>query len=341
MRGREDRDPNALRYSGKPGHVESYFLRANDPDRPRALWLKATVFAPIDGPAEMESWLIYFDGSRARPIAGRESVPLVGPVTEAVPGATRVHAARLHFELAGRGSAAGTVRTSTGDAHVDVTWSRSQSPVGAPLSMLPRRLAHGGSFPRSKLLSPLPSLLFSGTLDVNGEHVELRGWRGMQGHNWGREHAFEYAWGQCVFAPEGSEPEAMVEGLSARVRIGGRTTPLISCLAVRRGPRTFRFDRLVDLWRQHASVEADRWSLRMSGNDGEARLEMDATGRPIACLGYRNPDGHKSYCFNTKLATVRLQVQPARGSAFECRSEHGGALELLRRTPDPRFPDVV
>ena len=53
--------PNVLRYAGRPGHVESYFLRANDPDRPRAIWLKVTVFAPLHGEAQVESWLVYFD----------------------------------------------------------------------------------------------------------------------------------------------------------------------------------------------------------------------------------------------------------------------------------------
>jgi hypothetical protein len=133
----------------------------------------------------------------------------------------------------------------------------------------------------------------------------------------------------------------MLEGFTARVRVAGRLTPRISCLIVREGDRSFRFDRLVDLWRQDAEMTADRWSLRMSGSDGEARLEMDATGRPMACLGYRNPDGRLSYCFNSKLARVRLQVQPCRGAAFARESEHGGALEFLRHQPDPRFPDVL
>ncbi len=34
----------------------------------------------------------------------------------------------------------------------------------------------------------------------------------MQGHNWGREHAFEYAWGQCLFPATELAPESMLEG---------------------------------------------------------------------------------------------------------------------------------
>ena len=47
---------NALRFAGQHGHVESYFLRANHPTRPLAVWLKATVLAPLKGPPVAESW---------------------------------------------------------------------------------------------------------------------------------------------------------------------------------------------------------------------------------------------------------------------------------------------
>jgi hypothetical protein len=325
--------------------VESYFLRANDPDRPRAVWLKATIYAPLEGPPEVESWLVVFDGARATPIAGRETAPLVAPMAPERGGSTRVIAGRLLLDLSPTGSAQGTVNTPSGGARVDLAWTTPTSPVAAPLSLLRTRVLQEGPFPRSKLLTPSPSLVFSGSVDVAGELIDVTGWRGMQGHNWGKEHAFEYAWGQCLFPAAGgsasTEPDAMLEGFSARVMVGGRLTPRVSCLVVRRGGRELRFDTLFDLWRQRATVEADRWTLEVRGGDGTARLEMDAGGRPVACLGYRNPDGHRSYCFNSKLARVRLQVQPAKGAAFECVSEHGGALEFLRRTPDPRFSDVV
>jgi len=333
--------PNALRYDGSRGHVESYFLRANDPSRPRALWLKTTIFAPLEGPAEVESWLVLFDGARSVPVAGRETSTLGPGAFVATEDGTRVAACRLAVDLAARGSARGAVRTAAGDARVELTWSPASSPVAGPLSLLRPRLLREGPFPRSKLLTPYPYLVCSGHIEAAGERVLVDGWPGMQGHNWGREHAFEYAWGQCLFPRAGALPDVMVEGFSAKVRVGGRLTPRVSCLVVRRGEEALRFDRLFDLWRQQAEVGADRWSLVMQGADGEARLEMDAAERPMACLGYRNPDGRASYCFNSKLASVRLRVQPRRGAAFACESAHGGALEFLRHAPDPRFPHVV
>jgi hypothetical protein len=170
-----------------------------------------------------------------------------------------------------------------------------------------------------------------------GEQVDLAGWHGMQGHNWGAEHAFDYAWGQCLFP----EDDAMVEGFSARVRVGGALTPRSSMLVVRRGGRTWRFGQRLDVWRQQASLDGTSWAARLVGDDGEVSLRMTAAGRPMVCLGYRNPDGALSYCLNSKLAEVELTVRPADAASFTCRSAHGGALEFLQRAADPRFDRVV
>ena len=79
----------------------------------------------------------------------------------------------------------------------------------------------------------------------------------------------------------------------------------------------------------------------MRGADGEARLIMRADPEEMACLGYRNPDGALSYCLNSKLAHTVLRVNPANDDGFECVSPHGGALEFLSPTADPRLPEVV
>lgn len=329
---------NALRFRGQPGHVESYFLRANHPTRPLAIWLKATVLAPLDGPAVAESWFIWFDGERGTTLAHKQTQPFStalfsGEGTRAID----IEAGGLSFLLRAEGSARGTVPAPAGTARFALSWTRDESPLAQPLSILPWRLLRSGPFPRSKLLTPFPSLRFSGQVELPWGPETLKDWPGMQGHNWGKEHTFEYAWGQCLFPAD----DAMLEGFSARVRVAGQTTPRLSALVVRRGARTFRFDTIFDAWRQRAEVSADRWSLALRSTDGEATLEMDASKRPMVCLGYDNPNGEHSYCFNSKLAAVTLTVRPSDGASFTCHSAHGGALELLRREPDPRFPHVV
>jgi len=343
MSRRPELPPNAPRYAGAPGHVESYFLRANDPLRPRALWLKATILAPRDAPAVGETWLIWFDGEAGRTFACKHTHALAPGQFRATPEGAAIALGSYALSIGASGEARGEVRRGDERASFAFRYAPSSSPVAVPLSIYPWRFLREGAFPKSKLLTPSPSIVLAGSVNVPAlggapgtrEEVSLDGWTGMCGHNWGREHAFEYAWGQCLFPAEGAEPETMVEGFSGRVRVGGRTSPRLSAAVVRRGAREYRFDRIFDFWRQEAHVSTTRWTLRLGGPDGELRLRMDATSQPFACLGYESPDHTLAYCFNSKLAEVLLEVRPRGESSFSRTSKHGGALELLRREPEP------
>ena len=206
-----ERPDNALRFVGQPGHVESYFLRANHPTRPLAIWLKATILAPLNGPAVAESWFIWFDGERRTTFAHKQTQPFSAARFEGTED-VRVTAPGMSFNLRGEGSAKGTVPGAEGNARFELSWKKNESPIGQRLSILPWRLLRTGPFPKSKLLTPFPALHFSGTVELPWGTETLADWPGMQGHNWGKEHTFEYAWGQCLFPAD----DAMVEGFSAQ-----------------------------------------------------------------------------------------------------------------------------
>lgn len=338
------RDPhdNALRYRpGGPGHVESYFMRGNSPDRRLAFWLKSTVFAPRPDSAVAELWCIFFDAENGRTFSEKKTVPFGHASFDGEP--MQISLAGAHFELSPEGHARGQMEGVGGLCSWDLSWKRPAGPFGAPLCLLPSEKMIDGAFPRSTPLTPYPVLSLSGKFEVWGEEVDLEGWTGMQGHNWGREHAFEYGWGHCTFVDDQGAPFCWVEGFSGKIRVAGRPSPFFSSLVVRRGEEEYRFDRLIDFWRQDADVEVDRyiWKLRLQSDDGEVALAMEAKPEEMVCLGYHNPDGRLSYCLNSKLARVHLRVNPVNEAAFECESEHGGALEFLRNSPDLRFDRVV
>lgn len=333
---------NALRYRpGDAGHVESYFLRANAPDRKLAFWLKATVFAPRADSAIAELWCIVFDAENGRYWSEKRTVPFELARFDGDPMSIEIAGAQ--FLLAPDGYVRGSIEGEGGPCRWDLNWQADDGPLGERLCILPSEKMIDGSFPRSTPLTPFPSLTMDGTIEVWGETLQIEGWQGMQGHNWGDEHAWEYAWGQCPFMDDAGEPFCWAEGFSARTRIAGRVTPIISALVVRRHDRQYRFDRLVDLWRQKATIDLDnyRWKLQLRGPDGEAALSMVAEPDEMVCLGYHNPDGRLSYCLNSKLARVDLRVNPINEASFECSNDHGGALEFLRNSPDPNFQRVV
>jgi hypothetical protein len=323
------------------GHVESWFLRANHPTEPKAVWLKTTVLRPRSGRDEVaEAWCALFDGGSQRTWAAKATVPLGAAAFGSSDSLdATVGECRMRSGLGG-GSASGALR----DSRSSVTWDLAFASVpdlSEPLCPYPSRRLVDGRFPKFKLLTPIPVMKATGTVRWDDAVWDLSGWIGMHGHNWGREHGREYAWGQCVFTDRNGDPSVWAEGFSGRVRMAGVTTPFVSGLVVRRGGETWRFDRLVDLWNQSARVDDMSWTLRIRGTDGDAVLSMRADPALVACLGYRDPDGSLAYCQNSKLAEVVLRVNPAGREGFEVRSRHGGALEFLRRTPDPRFPNPV
>ncbi len=315
------------------GHVESWFWRANHPSARRALWLKATVLIAADGSRTADAWCTVFEPGAAFGL--RSTVPL----DEAA------FAAPLAHRLAGCAFDEDRLSGSLRDQNHEVSWDLSYVPVdgplGEPLCLFPSVKLLDGPLPRNKSITPCAAAMFEGTLTVDGEAWDIASWPGMRGHNWGPAHAEHYAWGHALFLDADGRPHALVEGVSARLRMAGRLTPWLSGMVIRRGDREYRFDRIVDLWRQRPAVGDLDWTLRIRGADGDALLSMAAEAPEIACLGYGNPDGALRLCLNSKLAEVRLRVNPKVGDGFECHSPHGGALEFLRHEPDPRWPEVV
>ncbi len=336
---------NEIRYtpdSGK-GHVESYFFRANHPTERKAIWLKATICASPDPDrgAKADAWCIYFDGDAGIVWGNRETIALDHAIfdTDKVP--RQVEIGESQFELGPQGRSKGSMKNDKGSCRWDLSWQAEPGALGAPLSIFPSDRMVDGAFPKSKLLTPQPVLQYKGSIVFNAQTISIDGWLGMQGHNWGQEHAFEYAWGHCVFSDAQGRAHAMVEGFTGRIRIAGRVTPQMSALVVRRGNQTYKFNYLFDFWRQQAAVEGMSWSMTLRSQDGEANMSMVADPKEMVCLGYYNPDGHLAYCMNSKLARVRLRVNPFNDDAFECTSEHGGALEILRDAPAPHFKEVI
>ena len=333
-RTRPDNDPRFDR-SRRAAHTESWFLRANHPTEPKALWLKATILGRTSGTAVAEVWCSLFDACRAR--GGKATVPIEHASFS--PGGTRIHISDCEFELGAEGRAVGHLPDRR--FAWDLRWKALPSSLGAPLCPLPSRRLLDARFPKNKLLTPHPVLHFEGTVTWGDEAWQVHDWLGMQGHNWGQGHSPEYAWGQCVFSDARGEPFAMVEAASGRLRLGPVVSPVLALMVIRHDEQELRFDRLVDLWNREALIASPTWTLRMQGPDGEAVLSMRARPERMVCLGYEDPGGHLSYCLNSKLAEVTLRVNPVNRHAFVCRSAHGGALEFLQGTPVPVPSEVV
>lgn len=311
------------------GMYESYFLRANHPSRPLAVWTKATVLKSAQGESLQESWFAFFDGERQRTWASKRTERLSASFSTESADALVLSPCGATWTIAPQGQCKGSVD----GASWDLSFERLPGAVGEPRSFYPRKLIEGG-FPRAKGVTPLPAMTVQGEVEVFGEKVRLDGWRGALGHNWGREHPRRHAWAQCVFPESADNPASWVEAITGSVKLAGPlASPLLSTMIVQRGEESYRFDRIFDPWNQRAVIEDSHYTLELFSDDGRAVLDLDGAGRPRVCLGYRDPTGALGYCINTKLARISLRVEPRRGAPFTLHSEHGGALEFVQREP--------
>jgi Tocopherol cyclase len=313
-------DWNAIRYdSERPrGHVESYFVKANDAEGRRALWLKATIIASSTRPAHAmaEAWAVVFD-RQGKHVAVKESVPFAAASFSREGLAVDI-GKYLRFDSGG-------TRGGIGRGEHEVSWDLSWKRNGGALVHFPVAKMYSGAFPKSKLVTPYPDLDISGSITVDGQKLDIKSWRGMQGHNWGRGHADLYAWGQCNRWDQ--DVDTMVEAVSARVRVGPVLTPLITMVCVRHEGKEYRLSRPRHLMRNRGEVHPRRWFFGAKERAIAVEGDFSAQTDDFVGLYYPNPDGQMTYCLNTKIAHGRVRIELPGREPLDLTT-HGAALEL-------------
>jgi hypothetical protein len=173
-------------------------------------------------------------------------------------------------------------------------------------------------------------LRVSGEITVNGEKWEIESWPGLLGHNWGRGHAFLYGWGHCNVW-EGGE-DLVLEGFSARVKIGPVLTPMMTVLCVRHRGVRYDLNSVTELARNSGTVTVRRWHFR--GQTSLCKIEGELWGETDDFVGlhYANPDGTMCYCLNTKIASARVELT-MRGRAPMVLYSRQAALEIGTQDP--------
>ncbi|HEY1954719.1 MAG TPA: tocopherol cyclase family protein [Polyangiaceae bacterium] len=299
--------------SKRRGHVESWFLKINDPRGERALWVKATILSRLFGSAVAESWAIAFERGKP-PFARKATVAF----EDARFSRTAVDV-ELPTLLLSRERARGE--------HDGIAFDLALSDDAPPLLLYPRRM-YETPFPTTKLVSPMANLVARGSVRAFGETWNVEGWRGMLGHNWGRAHTFAYAWAHCNVWDE--DVDLVFEGASGRVRLGPALLPLRTTVVVRLNGETHALNHVSEILRNDASLTFRRWRFSARGPTLSVRGELFAETEDMAGLHYENPDGTMTYCLNSKLASARLALAPQGGLPIVV-SSRAAALEIGTR----------
>jgi len=213
---------NRVRWAAASGPcVESLFLKFHLPGE-SAFWARYTLRRPAAGRGEAVGclWAVH-------------AAPEGTTVACNVHAADDVDCARTRFWLR---IGPGELSTGRATGRVDRLVSPDGKAVdgsmewdlaiesGPTLVHLPLRALYEGPVPRNKIVSPLVSTRFHGTIRVRGREIRVNGAPGMQGHNWGAAVAPTWAW--CHVSGFEDEPDAVFEAVTSRLPLGPVPVPM-------------------------------------------------------------------------------------------------------------------
>ncbi|HEY3970027.1 MAG TPA: hypothetical protein VGL79_01400 [Solirubrobacteraceae bacterium] len=299
------------------GMYESFYLRAVSPDEPVGAWIRYTVEKGAGLAARGSLWVNVFDANAGAPLMHRQSsdeltVPDNGWIAIG---------SGSHF---GPTSAQGYIEPG------EIRWKLDIRPDAPELRHFKQGLLYRSPLPRTKLTSPMPAARFDGTIELPGRTLQLDGWRGMVGHNWGAEHAARWIWLHGIDFRE--DASAWLDVALGRVLVAGRLTPWIANGAICIDGRRSRLGGLGAHGLKVAESPA-RCSLTLPGERGlivEAHVDTPP-GRSAhwryADPGAHGPDGEHDVV-NCSVAALALNVRARGEAATTLHTAHGAAYEL-------------
>ena len=310
----------------KPPYYESRFVRANHPDAAQALWLRETLLLPTAGESVADVWLMVFDPDGA----GNRAIKVGHPITEseyrydewtARIGEATIDDAAVRGHLAVEGRAA--------------SWELRITPgPDDPVKLLTER-GYRAKFPTAKTMVRHPLAAFDGVVDFGGP-VDVAGWRGSVNHNWGRRHTPAYAFGQvCGFD---DAPEASLEIVTAHAAVGPITLPAATLFVLRHGGRDFAVRSVLET--RHTRGEYRPFAWTFGARVGGVTIDGDITAEPSEVIGltYSDTTGHTKFCYNSALATCRVQVLDKQFGKVELVSSRRAMFEILLPEPHEDVP---
>ncbi|HEV7919139.1 MAG TPA: hypothetical protein VGO97_06130 [Solirubrobacterales bacterium] len=305
---------------------ESFYLKAGAPKGDCAAWIRYTLHRRPNHLATASVWCTLFERKDARPRAVKQTFSVA---MATVPENAYVAIADSWFSptcAIGRIGAAG--RSATWDIDIE-----SDEP---PLLHLPERL-YETSLPRTKLLTPRPGATFGGTIEFDGDEIEIDGWSGAVGHNWGAEHAESWIWLHGI-GFDGFGEDTWIDVAIGKLKIGKWRTPwiangVISIEGERRELGGLRRPRGVKV-----NPRTGRIDMAIKGDGVELDGAIAASSSDIVGWEYAGVDGDVHHVLNSSVADVSLVAIFDDGRQIRLHSTGGGVYEYGSRDKSHGIP---
>ena len=314
------------RVAKKAGHYESFYVKACQPGGGRGIWIRHTVHKRPGAEPNASIWFVLFDREAGGPRATKVTVP-AAELSAPPESWVKVDGAEI-----GPGRAVGAVDTDA----VKASWELTFSGDAEPCKYLPSDRLYETRLPKTKFVAPFPNARFDGRLEIGGETIELGGWPGMIGHNWGSEHAERWVWLEGT-GFEGS-PDTYFDAGAARIKLGPWTTPWVPSGMLMLDGKAHRLGGFGQI--RDASIEesAGECSFVLPGKDIVVRGKVSAPKTDFVGWIYADPKGPEHNTINCSVADLELTVERPARPPLQLSLPAGAAYELGMRETDHGIP---
>jgi hypothetical protein len=314
------------RVPAKAGHYESFYIKACQPGGGRGIWIRHTVHKHPGAEPNASIWFVLFDREAEGPRATKVTVPAAG-LSAPVGSWIRIDGAEI-----GPGRARGAIDTDA----VKASWELTFSGDAEPCRYLPSDRLYETRLPKTKFVAPFPDARFDGHLEVGGEAIEISGWPGMIGHNWGSEHAERWVWLEGTgFA---ASPDTYFDAGAARIKLGPWTTPWIPSGMLMLEGEPHRLGGFGQI--RGATIEASpgECSFVLPGKDIVVRGRVSAPQKDFVGWVYADPGGPEHNTLNCSVSDLELTVERPALPPLELSLRAGAAYEFGMRETDHGIP---
>lgn len=316
------------------GHYESFYLKASHPTDPVSVWIRYTVHKQ-PGQAPLGSlWFTLFDSREDGPWAVKLTTAEVGAGADEY-----IHVGDARFEP---GRVIGSAAADVGSERREAAWELSFESPEPPFHHLPRDFMYRAPLPRTKLLSPYPDARFSGRVQAGGRTVNLDGWRGMVGHNWGAQHAERWIW--LHGAGFDGHEDAWIDAALGRIKVGPWTTPWVANGVLSLNGVRYRLGGLAATRRTEVSERPDGATFTLPGDEITVQGQVGADRKDFVGWVYADPDGSEHNTVNCSISNLVLTVSRPSEPPLTLQLPSGAVYELGMHEKDhgmaiQPFPD--
>ncbi len=314
------------RVAAKAGHYESFYVKACEPGGGRGIWIRHTVHKRPGAEPNASIWFVLFDRGAEGPRATKVTVPAA---ELSAPAGSWVEVGGAAI---GPGRAEGSLATDALGASWDLTFAAE----AGPCKYLPADWLYAAPLPRTKFVAPVPLAHFDGRLEVGGERVDVAGWPGMIGHNWGSEHAERWVWLEGTGFPD--SPGTYFDAGAARVRLGSHTSPWLPSGMLMLDGEPHRLGGLRAIRAARIAEEPAVCTFTLPGKDVVVHGRVSAPEKDFVGWVYADPMGPEHHTVNCSVADLELTVERPGLPPRELTLPAGAAYELGVRETDHGIP---